>query len=101
MNKISKSNKNIVEKKKIDNSSKIDAMEHSIDFAASGVAEKLARQNNLKVIHCSAFEFGVRCLAYELIRNNIISCEDMFEFLKNNTYRGYDKCISEWWKDNE
>lgn len=87
--------------KVIDNSKVLDAYSKSIDLAASGFAEKHARKNELKVINAPGFDFGVRILAYELVKYNIISCEKMFDFLKKNCYNGYNTNIGAWWIDKK
>lgn len=85
--------------KKIDNSKVLDGYFKSIDAAASGFAEYCAREREIKVLNGPGFDYGVRVFAYELVKNNLISCEDLFRFLKNNCYRGYNPEIIAWWNE--
>lgn len=70
----------------------------SINRAAIGFAEYIAREQNLTRVHCPGFDFGVRMLAKKLVENNIVDAKKLFEFLKQNSYRFYDNIIIEWWK---
>lgn len=38
-------------------------------------------------------------LAKELVQDNIIDAEKLFNYLKKKSYRKYDNIISEWWKN--
>ncbi len=88
--------------KKIDNSKIRDGYFKSIDAAASGFAEYCARERGLKILMCPGFDFGVRVLAYELTKHNLISCEDLFQFLKKNCYGGYDpNKEGAWWIEKQ
>ena len=84
----------------VDNSKKLDIYLTAINKAATGFAEYIARENELKIINCPGFDFGVRMLAKELVEDNIIDAEKLFNYLKNKSYRKYDNIIIEWWKNN-
>jgi len=87
--------------KKIDNSKVFDAYSKSIDAAASGFAEYHARKREIKVLNCPGFDYGVRLLSYQLAKHNLISCEALFEFLKNNCCGKYNPDIGAWWMDKD
>ena len=85
--------------KVIDNSKLRDMYVTAINKAATGFAERIARNNSLKVLNCPGVDFGVRMLAKELLDDNIIDAEKLFNYLKRKSYRKYDDIVSEWWRD--
>ena len=98
--KNSKEVKTLVVKSTIDNSNSYDAYIGSINKAASGYAENYARSNKMKIVNCPGFDFGVRFLADKLVKNNIISCEDMINFLKTKSYeKNFMDTRNAWWND--
>ena len=97
-----KSNEIIKEvEKTINNSDKIDMYAASIERVSHGYAEKIARQQGMKVINCPGFDFGVRMLAKGLLYGNVISAEKLFNFLNKNSYRKIDEIKSDWWIEKE
>lgn len=86
--------------KKINNASILDAYTGSIDAAASGFAERKARSMEMKILNAPGFDFGVRYLAYELVANNLISCEDLFKFLQDRCWNKFDGSVKAWWNNN-
>lgn len=86
--------------KVVDNSKSKDIYLTAVNKAATGYAERVARENSVKVLHCPGIDFGVRVLAKALVDDNIIDAEKLFEYLKRKSYRNYDNIILEWWKDD-
>ena len=85
--------------KVVDNSKELDIYLTAINKAAIGVAERIAREQEVKVLNCPGIDFGVRMLAKKLVEDNIIDVKKLFNYLKKKSYRNYDNIISEWWKD--
>ena len=83
----------------IDNSKNLDIYLTAIRKAATGFAEYISRDHELKVINCPGVDFEVRMLAKELVQDNIIDAKKLFNYLKKKSYRKYDNIISEWWKN--
>lgn len=63
--------------------------------AARGYAEKIGRENHIKVIQAPSLDFGIRQLVFDLVNNNVVDFEKLYEFLDKNRYRENTPDI--WW----
>ena len=86
--------------KVVDNSKELDIYLTAINKAATGFAERISRHHEIARINCPGTDFGVRMLAKELVQDNIIDAEKLFNYLNRKSYRPYDNIIFEWWKYN-
>ena len=73
------------------------AMSVALDNAASGYAEKMAREKGLTKIACPGVDYVVRHMAFELVNAGLISADEMYSFLDNRRYR--DRTPEVWWND--
>lgn len=74
------------------------AMSVAIHKAASGYAEKIARESGaLTIIQCPAIDFGIRKMAIDLVNAGVIDADAMYEFLDKRQYRDYTPDM--WWID--
>lgn len=63
--------------------------------AARGYAEKIGRENHIKVIQAPSLDFGIRQLVFDLVNNNVVDFEKLYEFLDKNRYR--ENTPNVWW----
>ena len=78
--------------------SNMKAMSIAIDKAASGYAEKIARESGvIRKIQCPALDYAVRKMAIDLINAGVVDADAMYEFLDERQYRNYTPDM--WWAD--
>ena len=63
--------------------------------AARGHAEKIGRENSIRVIQAPSLDFGIRQLVFDLVNNNVVGFEKLYEFLDKNRYR--ENTPEDWW----
>ena len=63
--------------------------------AARGYAEKIGRENSIRVIQAPSLDFGIRQLVFDLVNNNVVGFEKLYEFLDKNRYR--ENTPEDWW----
>lgn len=63
--------------------------------AARGYAEKIGRENSIRVIQAPSLDFGIRQLVFDLVNNNVVDFEKLYEFLDKNRYR--ENTPEDWW----
>lgn len=63
--------------------------------AARGYAEKIGRENSIRVIQAPSLDFGIRQLVFDLVNNNVVGFEKLYEFLDKNRYR--ENMPEDWW----
>lgn len=73
------------------------AMSVALDNAASGYAERVARDKGLMKIACPSVDYVVRHMAFELVNAGLIDADDMYNFLDERRYR--DRTPEVWWND--
>lgn len=76
----------------------IKIMNIALDKAASGYAEKIARENGLIRISCPSVDYAVRHMVFELVNAGLINFDEMYDFLDKRQYR--DKTPDIWWNDD-
>lgn len=73
------------------------AMSVALDKAASGYAEKMARERGLIKISAPSVDYVVRHMTIELVNAGLISFDDMYDFLDKRQYR--DNTPDMWWEN--
>ena len=63
--------------------------------AAHGYAEKIGRENRIKIIQAPSLDFGIKQLVFDLVNNNVVDFEKLYEFLDKNRYR--ENTPNVWW----
>lgn len=63
--------------------------------AARGYAEKIGRENGIRIIQAPSLDFGIRQLVFDLVNNNVVDFEKLYEFLDKNRYR--ENTPDDWW----
>lgn len=63
--------------------------------AARGYAEKIGRENGIRIIQAPSLDFGIRQLVFDLVNNNVVDFEKLYEFLDKNRYR--ENTPEDWW----
>ena len=63
--------------------------------AARGYAEKIGRENSIRIIQAPSVDFGIRQLVFDLVNNNVVDFEKLYEFLDKNRYR--ENTPDVWW----
>lgn len=73
-------------------------MSIAIDNAASGYAEKIAREKGLLKLACPSVDYAIRHMSVELVNAGLVDADKMFEFLDERRYREV-KTPDIWWND--
>ena len=73
------------------------AMSVALDKAASGYAEKMAREKGLIKVACPSVDYVVRQMAFELVNAGLVTFDEMYEFLDKRQYR--DNTPDVWWNN--
>ena len=73
------------------------AMSVALDKAASGYAEKMARERGLIKVACPSVDYVVRHMAFELVNAGLVTFDEMYEFLDKRQYR--DNTPDVWWNN--
>ena len=71
-------------------------MSVALDNAASGYAEKMARERGLIKIAAPSVDYVVRHMATELVNAGLVSFDEMYDFLDERRYR--DNTPDMWWE---
>lgn len=72
------------------------AMSIALHNAASGYAEKMARERGLIKISAPSVDYVVRHMATELANAGLVSFDEMYDFLDERRYR--DNTPDMWWE---
>ena len=47
--------------------------------AARGYAEKISRENGVRIIQAPSLDFGIRQLVFDLVNNNVVDFEKIYD----------------------